>query len=66
MSTVQEIQEAVLQLSDQDLTRFQEWFEEYSAKIWDEKFERAAKSGNIDKIAEQAVKDFRSGKYKEL
>lgn len=65
MSTVQEIEQAVSRLSDQELARFRDWFEQFDAKLWDEQFERAAKSGKLDKLADQAVADFRAGKYKE-
>lgn len=66
MSTIQEIETAVAELSEQDLARFREWFEEYDAQLWDEKFEQAAQSGKLDKQANQAIADFRAGKYKEL
>ena len=66
MSTLQEIEQALSSLSEQDLARFREWYAEFDAKIWDEQFERAAKSGKLDGMANQAIADFRSGKYKEL
>ena len=64
MSTIQEIEQAFTRLSDQDLARFREWFEEYDAQVWDEQFEQAAQSGKLDKPADQALADFRAGKYK--
>jgi hypothetical protein len=66
MSTVLEIEQAVTRLSEQDLEKFREWFAEYDGRLWDEQFERAAISGRLDKLANQAVADFRAGKYKEL
>ncbi len=66
MSTVQEIQQAVSRLSREDLTHFREWFERYDAEIWDQQFEKDAQSGKLDRFAEQALEDFRAGKYKEL
>ncbi len=66
MSTVQEIQQAVSQLSGEEFARFREWFEKYEAEVWDQQFERDAKSGKLDKLANQALKDLRAGKYKEL
>lgn len=66
MSAVQELEQAVKQLSEKDLARFREWFEEYDAQMWDEQFERDAKTGKFDKLANQAIADFRAGKYKEL
>ncbi len=66
MSTIQEIEKAVSRLSSGDLARFREWFAEYDAKVWDEQFEQDAQSGKLDKMANQALGDFRAGKYKQL
>ena len=66
MSGVLEIENAVKRLSEQELARFREWFEEFDAQLWDEQFERDAKSGKLDKLADEAIKNFRAGKYKEL
>lgn len=66
MNAVLELEQAVKRLSEQDLARFREWFERYDAQVWDEQFERDAKSGKFDKLAKQAIADFRAGKYKEL
>lgn len=66
MDNVQEIEQAVTRLSEKELTRFREWFAEYDAQVWDKKFEKAAKTGKLDKLANQAIADFRAGKYKEL
>ncbi len=65
MSTVLEIKKAVTNLSAKDLSRFRQWFDEYDAKVWDKQFERDAKSGKLDKRANQAIANFRAGKYKE-
>lgn len=66
MTSVKEIEQAVSHLSDRELARFRAWFEQFDARVWDEQFERAAKAGKLDKMANQAVADFRAGKYKEL
>ena len=66
MSTILEIEQAVKKLSLKDLSRFREWFEEYDAKTWDKQFEKDAKSGKLDPLANQAIADFRRGNYKEL
>lgn len=66
MSTIREIEQAVTQLSAQDLARFRQWFDEYDAQEWDEQFERDAKSGKLGDMAEKAIADFRAGKFKEI
>jgi hypothetical protein len=66
MQMVQEIQLAVSQLSLEELARFRDWFDEFEAKVWDRQFEADAKSGKLDKLANQAIADFRAGKCEEL
>ena len=66
MSAVLELEHAVSQLPPEELARFRKWFEEFDAKIWDRQFEKDAKSGKLDKLANQAIADFRAGKFKKL
>jgi hypothetical protein len=66
MVTVQGIEQAVSQLSLEELARFREWFDAFDAKIWDEQFEADAKSGKLDRLTNQAIADFNAGKYREL
>lgn len=63
---VKDIQEAVAQLSADDLASFRIWFEDFDAKIWDEQFEDDAKAGRLDALADRALADFRAGRYEEL
>ena len=63
MQAVQEIESAVSQLSRDDFVRFRGWFDEFDARIWDEQFENDVKSGKLDHFANQAIADFRAGRY---
>ncbi len=64
--SIHEIEQAIAELSPDELARFREWFEEFDAQVWDEQFERDAKSGKLDKLADKAKSDFDTGKAKEL
>ena len=64
--TIQEIERAIAELNPRELARFRQWFEEFDAQVWDEQFERDAKSGKLDKFANKAINDFRTGKAREL
>lgn len=59
MSTVQEIKKAITQLPKDDLVVLREWFEEFEAKMWDKQFEEDAQSGKLEKLANEAIADFR-------
>ena len=63
---VKDIQEAVTQLSADDLVSFRSWYEDFDAKIWDEQFEDDVNAGRLDALADRALADFRAGKYEEL
>ena len=64
--SITEIEQAITELSPEELARFREWFEEFDAQAWDEQIENDAKTGKLDKIADQAIKGYRAGKAKEL
>jgi hypothetical protein len=66
MSTVQEIQNAVRQLSDEELTAFRHWFAGFDASLWDKKLEADAASGRLDALADEALRDLREGRCTDL
>jgi len=66
MSTVEEIENAISKLPPEDLARFRAWFDAFEAARFDEKIERDAKSGKLDRLAEQALADYRAGRAREL
>ena len=66
MLTVQEIEQAISRLPLDELARLRTWFDEFEARVWDQQFEVDAQSGKLDKIAEQAIGEYRTGKAKEL
>ena len=66
MSRVQEIQDAVRQLSIEELTVFREWFAEFDASLWDRQFEADVDAGRLDKLADEALLDLREGRCTDL
>ncbi len=66
MQTIQELQSIVSQLSADELARFREWFDKFDAEVWDRQFEEDVKSGKLDRLANQAIADFKAGECKQL
>jgi hypothetical protein len=66
MSTVKEIEDAVRHLAPEDLAAFRAWFAEFEAAVWDRQFEQDVAAGRLDKLAEEALQDFREGRRTEL
>lgn len=64
--TIEEIEKAVTKLQREELARFRAWFEAFDAERFDRQIEDDAKAGKLDKLAEQAVTDFRQGRAREL
>jgi len=66
MAKLEDIEKAVAELAPSELARFREWFAEFDAARFDEKIERDAGSGKLDRLAEKALAEFRSGRAREL
>jgi DNA-binding PadR family transcriptional regulator len=64
--TISEIEQAITELSTEELARFRQWFEEFDAQVWDEQFKKDARSGKLSKIADKAIGEYHAGKAKEL
>jgi len=62
MTTVQEIEDAVAHLPDPELGRFRTWYAEFDAEAWDREFERDAKSGKLESLADKALRDLAQGR----
>ena len=66
MSTVQEIESAVVNLSRSELTGFRDWFLEFDAEAWDRQFEEDVAAGKLDALADEAIRDLRAGRCTDL
>jgi hypothetical protein len=66
MSTVQDIENAIRQLSPEDLAAFRAWFAEFDAAVWDRQLEADVAAGRLDQLAEEALQEFRAGRSTNL
>ena len=66
MSSLQEIETAISQLSTNELTVFRAWFTEFDAEIWDRQFEEDVASGRLNELAERALQHLREGRCTDL
>jgi hypothetical protein len=66
MSTVADIEKAVSQLPPDELAQFRAWFEEFEAARFDQKIEGDITAGRLDRLAEQALSDYRQGRTSEI
>jgi len=66
MTTLEDIEKALTELPADQLAEFRAWFEAFEAARFDERIDRDAKAGRLDRLAEQALADFRAGRAREL
>lgn len=66
MSTVHEIETAVSQLSREELWSFRDWFSTFDAAAWDKQFEQHVAAGKLDALADEAIRDLREGRCRDL
>jgi hypothetical protein len=57
--TIEDVEKAVATLPPDQLAKFRDWFEAFDDARFDEKIERDAKAGKLDRLAVQALADFR-------
>ncbi|MEZ5890034.1 MAG: hypothetical protein R3D52_07105 [Xanthobacteraceae bacterium] len=66
MTKLEDIEKAVASLAADELEKFRAWFEAFDSAQFDEEIERDAASGKLDRLADQALADFRDGRAREL
>lgn len=68
--SIQELENAVTQLSQEERRQFADWLADFLAEQeadeWDRQIERDIKAGRFDAMAEQAHKDYKAGRCKPL
>ena len=64
--TIEDLEMAVATLPPDQLAKFRDWFEAFDAARFDEKIERDAKGGKLDRLAAQALADHAQGRTREL
>jgi hypothetical protein len=62
MSKIEDIQAAIAALPPAEQERLREWLEELAGQRFDERIERDAHSGKLDKLIEQALAKHRAGR----
>ena len=66
MGSIDDIKQAVTELTKEQRAKFRAWFEEFEAQAFDEQIERDVKEGKLDKLAEEAIRAHREGRAREL
>ena len=62
MTAVDVVKTVIQQLSPEESSQLKSWYDEYEADKWDKQIETDAKSGKLDALTQQALRDFKNGK----
>jgi hypothetical protein len=60
--TVQQLEQAVRQLSPEELASFRIWFAQFDAEVWDRQIETDVLAGRLDQFGDEALQDLREGR----
>ena len=66
MTKIEEIKQAIERLTPSERATFRAWYEEFEARLFDEKIERDAKAGKLDKLIAKARENYRAGRREEF
>jgi hypothetical protein len=66
MTHVEKLEREIAALSRAELTELRRWFAEFDAAGWDEQFEADAAAGKLDRLADEALAEHRSGRSRPL
>jgi hypothetical protein len=61
MSTVEQIEAAILKLSPQELSQLADWVLDLDEQRWDEQIEQDVAAGKLDFLAQEALTEFEAG-----
>ena len=66
MTKLEKIEQDIASLDPKDVRKLADWLEEYKAELWDRQIENDAKSGRLDKLADNARAEIAAGKIRPL
>ena len=66
ISKIEELKREIQKLDRTELASLREWFQEYDSDEWDRQIEEDARTGKLDKLADEALAEYRDGKTKVL
>lgn len=66
MSTIEQIEQAIQNLSAEELESLRAWFAKFDADQWDRQIEEDVAAGRLDALADEAIADLRQGRCTEL
>lgn len=64
--TIEQIENAILNLSKTDFTKLRNWLLDLDYQQWDQQLEQDINEGKLDALAQEALAEFEARYYQEL
>ncbi|MBL1209804.1 MULTISPECIES: hypothetical protein [Geminocystis] len=64
--TIEQIEKAILNLSEQDFSKLRNWLLDLDYQQWDQQLEQDIIDGKLDALAQEALAEFEAGDYQEI
>jgi hypothetical protein len=64
--SIKEIESAIQQLSDKEVSELSVWLADYQASLWDNQIGRDLDAGRLDELLDQVDAEYEAGKPKPL
>ncbi|MGK7883548.1 MAG: hypothetical protein AB4057_02855 [Crocosphaera sp.] len=64
--TIEQIENAILNLSETDFTKLRNWLLDLDYQQWDQQLEQDINEGKLDALAQEALAEFEARYYQEL
>jgi hypothetical protein len=61
MSTIEQIETAILTLAPEGFQRLRQWFSDVDYHRWDQQLEQDVADGKLDALAAEAIAEFKAG-----
>ena len=66
MSELEELENRIRKLPPEDLAKFRAWFVEFDHILWDRQIHSDAKSGKLDRLVNESLADYKTGKARRI
>ncbi len=63
MSTLEQIEAAILTLSPNEFQQLRKWLFDLDYERWNEQLEQNVADGKLEALAEEAIAEFKAGRY---
>jgi len=66
MSTLEQIEAAILTLPLDEFQRLRQWFSDVNYELWDDQLEQDVANGKLDALADEAIAEFKAGHCRQI